>query len=53
ALGQSAPSLTAFAKAKYATVNIFQTIEHRPKIDGNYSTGATPSTVTGQVELRN
>ncbi|KAH9326811.1 hypothetical protein KI387_006989, partial [Taxus chinensis] len=53
ALGQSAPSLTAFAKAKSATVNIFQTIEHRPKIDRNYSTGATPSTVTGQVELRN
>ncbi|KAH9325334.1 hypothetical protein KI387_005512, partial [Taxus chinensis] len=53
ALGQSAPSLTAFAKAKSAAVNIFQTIEHRPKIDRNYSTGATPSTVTGQVELRN
>ncbi|KAH9295262.1 hypothetical protein KI387_038850, partial [Taxus chinensis] len=51
ALGQSAPSLTAFAKAKSATVNIFQTIEHRPKIDklfywsytihSHWSSGAT------------
>ncbi|GLJ40952.1 hypothetical protein SUGI_0847490 [Cryptomeria japonica] len=53
ALGQAAPSMTAFAKAKSAAVNIFQTIEHRPKIDRNHSTGATLPTVSGQVELRN
>lgn len=53
ALGQSTPSMTAFGKAKSAAVNIFRTIDHRPKIDRNYSNGITLPAVTGHVELRN
>lgn len=53
ALGQATPSMTAFAKAKSAAVNIFRTIDHRPKIDRNYSDGITLPAVTGHVQLRN
>ncbi|KAH9324806.1 hypothetical protein KI387_004984 [Taxus chinensis] len=63
ALGQSAPSLTAFAKAKSATVNIFQTIEHRPKIDklfywsytihSHWSSGATKREFFVPIHTRN
>ena len=35
------------------TVNIFRTINHRPKIDRNYSHGITLPAVTGHVELLN
>ncbi|XP_058083871.1 ABC transporter B family member 1 [Magnolia sinica] len=53
ALGQSAPSMTAFAKAKVAAAKIFRTIDHKPGIDRNSETGIELSSVTGHVELKN
>ncbi|XP_020522023.1 ABC transporter B family member 1 isoform X2 [Amborella trichopoda] len=53
ALGQSAPSMAAFAKAKVAAAKIFQTIDHQPNIDRNSTSGIELESVTGHVELRN
>lgn len=53
ALGQSAPSMAAFAKAKVAAARIFKTIDHKPGIDRNAETGVELGSVTGHVEMRN
>lgn len=53
ALGQSAPSMAAFAKAKVAATRIFKTIDHRPGIDRNAEAGVELGSVTGHVEMRN
>ncbi|KAH9602585.1 hypothetical protein KSS87_017648 [Heliosperma pusillum] len=53
ALGQSAPSMSAFAKAKVAAAKIFMVIDHKPTIDRNNETGTELDSVTGQIELKN
>ncbi|KAK9723946.1 hypothetical protein RND81_05G036200 [Saponaria officinalis] len=53
ALGQSAPSMSAFAKAKVAAAKIFMVIDHKPSIDRNNETGTELESVTGQIELKN
>ncbi|CAA2995558.1 ABC transporter B family member 1 [Olea europaea subsp. europaea] len=53
ALGQSAPSMAAFAKARVAAAKIYQIIDHRPGVDKNSSSGLELDSVTGQVELKN
>jgi ATP-binding cassette subfamily B (MDR/TAP) protein 1 len=53
ALGQSAPSMSAFAKAKVAAAKIYRIIDHKPEIDRNSETGLELDSVTGQVELKN
>ncbi|CAK9182622.1 unnamed protein product [Ilex paraguariensis] len=53
ALGQSAPSMTAFAKARVAAARIFRIIDHRPDVDRNSELGLELDSVTGQVELKN
>lgn len=53
ALGQSAPSMSAFAKAKVAAAKIFRIIDHKPSIERNAETGLELESVTGQVELKN
>ncbi|XP_059667590.1 ABC transporter B family member 1-like [Cornus florida] len=53
ALGQSAPSMAAFAKAKVAAAKIFQIIDHKPSIDRNTESGLELDTITGQIELKN
>ncbi|CAN7019806.1 unnamed protein product [Brassica oleracea var. botrytis] len=53
ALGQSAPSMAAFAKAKVAAAKIFRIIDHRPTIERNSESGVELDSVTGLVELRN
>lgn len=53
ALGQSAPSMSAFAKAKAAAAKIFRVIDHKPGIDRNNESGIELDSITGQVELRN
>ncbi|RVW35932.1 ABC transporter B family member 1 [Vitis vinifera] len=53
ALGQSAPSMSAFAKAKVAAAKIFRIIDHKPNIERNGETGLELESVTGQVELKN
>ncbi|WCJ34505.1 ABC transporter B family member 1 [Euphorbia peplus] len=52
-LGQSAPSLGAFAKAKAAAAKIYRIIDHKPAIDRNSETGLELDTITGLVELKN
>ncbi|XP_065856315.1 ABC transporter B family member 1 [Euphorbia lathyris] len=52
-LGQSAPSLGAFAKAKAAAAKIYRIIDHKPGINRNSETGLELDTVTGLVELKN
>ncbi|XP_068645864.1 ABC transporter B family member 1 [Aristolochia californica] len=53
ALGQSAPSMTAFAKAKVAAAKIFRTIDHKPGIDRNAESGLELGSVTGHLEIKN
>ena len=52
-LGQSAPSISAFAKAKVAAAKIFRIIDHKPGIDRNGDSGLELESVTGLVELKN
>ncbi|RID67208.1 hypothetical protein BRARA_D02299, partial [Brassica rapa] len=52
-LGQSVPSMAAFAKAKVAAAKIFRIIDHRPTIERNSESGVELDSVTGLVELRN
>ncbi|CAM8897372.1 unnamed protein product [Rhodiola kirilowii] len=52
ALGQSAPSMGAFAKAKVAAAKMFHLIDHKPSVNRNGETGLELETITGQVELR-
>ncbi|XP_024024823.1 ABC transporter B family member 1 [Morus notabilis] len=53
ALGQSAPSMGAFTKAKVAAAKIFRVIDHKPGIDRNSDSGLELDSVTGLVELQN
>ncbi|MCD7468272.1 mitochondrial metallopeptidase [Datura stramonium] len=52
ALGQSAPSMTAFAKARVAAAKIFRIIDHKPSVDKNAQTGLELDSVSGQLELK-
>ncbi|XP_058738112.1 ABC transporter B family member 1 [Vicia villosa] len=52
-LGQSAPSMAAFTKARVAAAKIFRIIDHKPGIDRNSESGLELETVTGLVELKN
>uniref|UniRef100_A0A0E0LY19 Uncharacterized protein n=1 Tax=Oryza punctata TaxID=4537 RepID=A0A0E0LY19_ORYPU len=52
ALGQSAPSMAAFAKARVAAAKIFRMIEHKPSIEREGEGGVELEAVTGRVELR-
>ncbi|XP_076892413.1 ABC transporter B family member 1 [Bidens hawaiensis] len=53
ALGQSAPSMSAFAKARVAAAKIFQIIDHKPSVDKNAESGVELDSVSGLVELKN
>ncbi|XP_051130267.1 ABC transporter B family member 1 [Andrographis paniculata] len=53
ALGQSAPSMAAFAKARVAAAKIFRIIDHKPSVDRNSESGLELQTITGQLELKN
>nr|GEV39540.1 ABC transporter B family member 1 [Tanacetum cinerariifolium] len=53
ALGQSAPSMSAFAKARVAAAKIFRIIDHKPSVDKNAESGLELDSVSGLVELRN
>ncbi|CAO2186505.1 unnamed protein product [Urochloa humidicola] len=53
ALGQSAPSMAAFAKARVAAANIFRIIDHRPAISSSARDDDLElQSVTGRVEMR-
>lgn len=53
ALGQSAPSMAAFAKARVAAAKIFLIIDHKPSVNRNSETGLELESVLGQVEIKN
>lgn len=53
ALGQSAPSMAAFVKARVAAAKIFHIIEHKPGVDKNTESGLELDSTTGQLELKN
>jgi ATP-binding cassette subfamily B (MDR/TAP) protein 1 len=53
ALGQSAPSIAAFAKARVAAAKIFRIIDHTPGISQDGDTGVELDSVTGRLELKN
>ncbi|CAO2839502.1 unnamed protein product [Amaranthus hypochondriacus] len=52
-LGQSVPSMSAFAKAKVAAAKIFMVVDHKPNVDRNNESGTELESVTGQIELKN
>ncbi|KAK1400186.1 ABC transporter Tap-like, P-loop containing nucleoside triphosphate hydrolase [Heracleum sosnowskyi] len=52
ALGQSIPSMAAFAKARVAAAKIFRIIDHKPTIDKNSKSGLELDSVLGQVEIK-
>ncbi|KAK9061412.1 hypothetical protein SSX86_018593 [Deinandra increscens subsp. villosa] len=53
ALGQSAPSMSAFAKARVAAAKIFRIIDHKPSVDKDGESGIELDSVSGLVELKN
>ncbi|KAI4341947.1 hypothetical protein MLD38_026615 [Melastoma candidum] len=53
ALGQSVPSMSAFAKARVAAAKILRIIDNKPDTDRNNESGLELESVTGLVELRN
>nr|GME06595.1 ABC transporter B family member 1 [Ipomoea batatas] len=53
ALGQSAPSMTAFVKARVSAARIYRIIDHKPSVERNSETGLELDSVTGQLELKN
>ncbi|GJX74407.1 ABC transporter B family member 1 [Tanacetum coccineum] len=53
ALGQSAPSMAAFTKARVAAAKIYRIIDHKPSVDKNSESGLELDSVSGQLELKN
>ncbi|KAG6433996.1 hypothetical protein SASPL_105615 [Salvia splendens] len=53
ALGQSAPSMAAFAKARIAAAKIFRVIDHKPGVVSDSESGLELEAVTGKLELKN
>lgn len=52
-MGQSAPSVAAFAKARVAAAKIFRIIDHKPGVVANNESGVELEAITGKLELRN
>ncbi|VFQ60302.1 unnamed protein product [Cuscuta campestris] len=52
-LGQTLPSINAFASGKAAAYKMFETIEREPSIDASNTTGVTLEDVRGEIELKN
>ncbi|KAK7388088.1 hypothetical protein VNO78_22893 [Psophocarpus tetragonolobus] len=51
-LGQTSPSLTAFAAGQAAAFKMFETIERQPDIDAYDSSGQQLDDICGDIELR-
>ncbi|CAH9146833.1 unnamed protein product [Cuscuta epithymum] len=52
ALGQTSPSLNAFASGQAAAYKMFETIRRKPSIDASDTSGVTLEDVRGEIELR-
>jgi len=51
-LGQTSPSLHAFAAGQAATYKMFETIKRKPKIDAYDTSGVVLEDIKGDIELR-
>ncbi|XP_068660453.1 ABC transporter B family member 11-like [Aristolochia californica] len=51
-LGQTSPSLSAFAAGQAAAYKMFETIQRKPEIDAYDSSGLTLEDIKGDIELR-
>lgn len=51
-LGQTSPSLSAFAAGQAAAFKMFETIKRKPKIDSYDSSGIVLENVKGEIELK-
>ncbi|KAG9457822.1 hypothetical protein H6P81_002330 [Aristolochia fimbriata] len=51
-LGQTSPSLSAFAAGQAAAYKMFETIERKPEIDAYDSSGLTLDDMKGDIELK-
>ncbi|XP_064265165.1 ATP-dependent translocase ABCB1 isoform X1 [Passer domesticus] len=52
-IGQTAPSIEAFASARGAAYTIFNIIDNEPQIDSYSETGYKPDHIKGNLELKN
>ncbi|CAN8184975.1 unnamed protein product [Coccothraustes coccothraustes] len=52
-IGQTAPSIEAFASARGAAYTIFNIIDNEPQIDSYSETGYKPDHIKGNLELNN
>ncbi|XP_064300752.1 ATP-dependent translocase ABCB1 isoform X2 [Phalacrocorax carbo] len=52
-IGQTAPSMEAFASARGAAYTIFNIIDNEPQIDSYSETGYKPDHIKGSVEFQN
>ncbi|XP_041322342.1 ATP-dependent translocase ABCB1 isoform X2 [Pyrgilauda ruficollis] len=52
-IGQTAPSIEAFASARGAAYAIFNIIDNEPQIDSYSETGYKPDHIKGNLELKN
>ncbi|KAK4489249.1 hypothetical protein RD792_005046 [Penstemon davidsonii] len=52
-LGQTSPSLNAFAAGQAAAYKMFETIERKPKIDASNADGIVLEEIKGEIELKN
>ncbi|GER54296.1 ABC transporter B family member 1 [Striga asiatica] len=52
-LGQSAPSMAAFAKARVAAAKIYRVIDHKPSVERNNESGLELESLNGQLALKN
>ncbi|KAK2488631.1 hypothetical protein MC885_007996 [Smutsia gigantea] len=52
-IGQTSPSIEAFANAKGAAYEIFRIIDNKPNIDSYSNNGHKPDTIKGNLEFRN
>ncbi|KAK1267629.1 ABC transporter B family member 1 [Acorus gramineus] len=53
ALGQSAPSMSAFSKAKAAAAKIYRVIDNKAGGEDSGESGIEPGSIMGHMELRN
>ncbi|KAM6552266.1 hypothetical protein CsatB_002074 [Cannabis sativa] len=51
-LGQTSPSLNAFASGQAAAYKMFETIKRKPKIDAYDSVGTVLEDIRGEIELK-
>ncbi|XP_053528768.1 ATP-dependent translocase ABCB1 isoform X2 [Artibeus jamaicensis] len=52
-IGQTSPSIEAFANARGAAYEVFRIIDHKPSIDSYSNKGHKPDNIKGNLEFKN